>query len=112
MNIVKNYMASTTPQRIPVQHLPQESDSCALVWKSASGFDSSTVSIPPRAVWFNTVDEYECTTYFTTNIPGLTGETTVTLNVAAPGFESGAFKTIKQVGGTELASASAAYFVW
>jgi len=31
MNIVKNYMASTTPQRIPVQHLPQESDSCALV---------------------------------------------------------------------------------
>jgi len=112
MAIVNNYMASTAPQRIPVQHLPQESDSCALVWKSASGFDSSTVSIPPRAVWFNEVDEYQCTTYFTTNIPGLTGETTIILNVAAPGFESGAFKTIKQVGGADLASTTAAYFIW
>lgn len=31
MAITKDYLAATTPQRIPVQHLPQESDSCALV---------------------------------------------------------------------------------
>ena len=39
-----------TKNRIPIQHIPDESESCSVVWMSACGFDASIMRVPPRAV--------------------------------------------------------------
>jgi hypothetical protein len=82
------------------------------------------VHIAPRAVWFNEEGVFKLTPYpsltldAATNPASLTaaqetilGETAIYLDVPVAGFVSGAFRLVQTEAGTDLASASAAYFV-
>jgi len=98
--------------RLPVQHYPNESAESAIIWVSCSGVDASQYDIPPRAIWFNDVDTYLCTPAVT-SFTGITGmASTVTITIPSRGFESASFTRVLTSAGAELATLSAAYFVW
>jgi len=97
--------------RVEILHRPEESASPPISFMSVSALTilNSALSAytPPKGIIFN-----ELTTYklypFITNIPGAL--TAVLFTVSVPGYLEGAFNRVTLAAGTEVPSASAAYF--
>jgi hypothetical protein len=97
---------------IEILHGPEESAAPPIAFISVSALtilnSALSAHTPPKSILFNTAGTYALYT-FPSNIPGTLSVLTATVSA---GYFSGAFNRVTVVAGTEITSASAAYFCW